>query len=476
MSYKGRLNLDCIASDPTSSVLYGIANARGKDDEYTVLVKSNTNPSNPGNIDWSIVSKVKISKTGYRYPLINTVVCAVSSGGEFSAFYYDPSYTTVAGPALVPIGVQFDPKKEAEAGAGSGWSDIIGSRTKLAWTHRYLVPKAFYVRDASSGAESAVLLLTDDFASVIRFGVVDEATNTLQLAGVWKEKPDGTYEKGELTELFEKNNGLLQPRILPSLGNIGSRRIAYGDGHLYFTRVIYNLAEVANNTRNVSATNQTLTVYPFTKATDDPVSGVMPSPMPGNAFYGEYLFYGVRRDAAGTGGGDVPYLGRAGYVNDVKGRYTTIIENPGTYSNSTTQKPPTVFLPPLNITTGDALHNGTHYRLSSIQSIGGHLPGQFPFAVIPMTDGLYAVSLYGDAPGGGVGTLTGPMEVSVMAEETINTWPRKDNPLLAKSPNMKDDSSMVGVYVGVVVAVVALGAGIFLWRRNRRVKKSWRGN
>ncbi|KAG0272410.1 hypothetical protein BGZ95_011850, partial [Linnemannia exigua] len=191
MSKQGKLNLDCIASDPTSSILYGIANAQGNtpSDEYTVLVKSNTNPSNiaTGNLEWSIVSKVRISKTAYRYPLINTVVCAVSSGGEFSAFYYNPTYLTGAGPVLAPVGVRFDPKKETEEGGGSGWSDIVGSSAKLAWVHRYLFPKAFYVRDASSGAESVVLLLTDDFASVIRFGVVDEATNTLRLAGVWKE-------------------------------------------------------------------------------------------------------------------------------------------------------------------------------------------------------------------------------------------------------------------------------------------------
>ncbi|KAK3841653.1 MAG: hypothetical protein J3R72DRAFT_444660 [Linnemannia gamsii] len=459
MSKKGTLNLDCIASDPASSVFYGIANARSAENytnEYTILVKSNTNPSNPGNLNWSIVSKVEISKTRYRYPLINTVVCAVSSGGEFSAFYYNPNSMTVTGPVLEPVGVRFDPKKEAEAAAGSGWSDIIGSSTKLAWTLRIMFPKVFYVRDTSSGAESVVLLLTDDFASVIRYGVVDEATNTLQLAGVWKMKPDGTYEKGKLTELFEKNSHGLQQRIFTTWGYTGSRRVAYGDGHLYFTQRSYG---IINNSNNEPVSYQSLIVYPFTKATDDPVPGVVPIPMQDNAFYSDF-FYGVRRSAAGTGGGDdVPYLGGSGgyYSNDY----------PSYTSNSTTQKIPTVFLLPLKSTNGVNHHNLTHYRLSSFQPIGGHLPGQVPFAVISMTDGLYGVSLYADAPGGGSSALTGPIDVSIMAEETINTWPRKDNPLLSESSNSKKESSKVWWYM---VAVVALGVGIFYWRRNRKAK------
>ncbi|KAF9120693.1 hypothetical protein BGW39_011178 [Mortierella sp. 14UC] len=415
MSKQGKLNLDCVASDPTSSFLYGIANARGDSsvDEYTILVKSNPNPSSIANVEWNIVSKVKIEETGYRYPLINTVVCAVSSRGEFSAFFYDHTYLSVAGPVLRPVGVRYDPRK-VEAGTG-GWSDILGSNTKLEWLDRFLLPLAFYVRDeGAGGSESVVLMLTDDFASLVRFGVVDEATNTLQLAGVWKAKPDGTYEKGAILDIFQYYYYNLQPSIIPAWGYTDYRRIAYGDGHLYFTtHTIRATGEM------VFITNDTLTIYPFNKATDDPAPGVVSSPMPGAFHYGEHLFCGVRRDA---GGSDVLYLGGIGYADNAAGQWTKLIQNPSTYRNSASDNT-TIVLPHLRITNDTLLSSLTHYRLSRFQSVGGRLPGQVPFAVVPMTDGLYGVSLYGNAsvPGSGMSTLTGPVDVIVYAEERIAT-------------------------------------------------------
>jgi hypothetical protein len=189
---QGRLILDCIASDPTSSTsLYGIANANGdSSNEYTLLVKSNPDPSDVTALQWTVISMVKLSETAYRHPTPGTVACAVSSEGVFTAFFYDVNsrsmsgINSVAGPVLVPVGVRYDPQ--------SGWKDIQGSSQFFGhikdpirglWTkYEQLV---FYVPRAGGG-EEVVLLLTDEYTSVVRFGVVDEATNTLQLAGVWK--------------------------------------------------------------------------------------------------------------------------------------------------------------------------------------------------------------------------------------------------------------------------------------------------
>ncbi|KAF9899556.1 hypothetical protein EC991_008624, partial [Linnemannia zychae] len=103
-------------------------------------------------------------------------------------------------------------------------------------------------------------------------------------------------------------------------------------------------------------------------------------------------------------------------------------------------------------------------------SVGGHLPGQVPFAVIPMTDGLYGMPLSGAVNGttSGVGTIemVGPVDVLVYGEVSFNTWPRKDNPLL----KYQEESSNVGLVVGVVAAVV-LGVGACLWRKKRMSRK-----
>lgn len=120
--------------------------------------------------------------------------------------------------------------------------------------------------------------------------------------------------------------------------------------------------------------------------------------------------------------------------------------------------------------TGADPYKGTHYPLSRFQSIGGHIPGQAPFAVIPMTDGLYSVAHSGASISGATATsvnLTGPVEVLIMANEELNTWPRVYHK--STSPNIRDVGPVV-LYVGVAAAVV-VGAGVFLWRRNRQLKE-----
>ena len=48
------------------------------------------------------------------------------------------------------------------------------------------------------------------------------------------------------------------------------------------------------------------------------------------------------------------------------------------------------------------------YPLSRLQSLGGHLPGQALFAVIPMTDGLYSVALSGAGASDATATSVNP--------------------------------------------------------------------
>lgn len=191
---QGKLILDCIASSPDSTTLYGIANARSSSDpysEYTILVKSDrSNPATVSELQWKVVSMVKISETAFRNPAAGTVNCAVSEAEEFMAFFYDPARyimggkNSVMGPVLVPVGVRFDPRKKDEEGGSTGWKDIRGPGLFFGEVKdggQGLMQQSFYV------GEEVVLLVRDEFATLIRFGIVDAGSHTLQLAGIWKK-------------------------------------------------------------------------------------------------------------------------------------------------------------------------------------------------------------------------------------------------------------------------------------------------
>ncbi|KAK5822369.1 hypothetical protein F5H01DRAFT_335572 [Linnemannia elongata] len=459
---QGKLILDCIASSPDSTTLYGIANARSSYDpynEYTILVKSNkSNPATVSDLQWTVVSIVKISETAYRHPAAGTVNCAVSGAEEFTAFFYDPAEyvmsgkNSVMGPVLFPVGVRFDSRKKEVEGGNSGWTDIQGSSLFFGEVKdggKGLMQQSFYV------GEEVVLLVTDELTTLIRFGVVDSGSRTLQLAGIWRKKDDGTYEKGALNDQFDRSSLGYQSGVIPSIGYTAARRIAYGDGHLYITEHEY---------RHVNTSDGRLTIYPFATrnaALNNPATEVVPVLESGMSNY-VHTFFGVQ--------GNGTYLGGLGYnsvalADTYEPQYAIqMIQNP---SSSSSKK----FVPPLQMTGADP-HNGTHYPLSRFQSLGGHVPGQAPFAVIPMTDGLYSVALSGVGAIGATATtvnLTGPIEVLIMADEWVNTWPRVYRE--SNSSNISDVGPVVLYVVGAAAVVVSLG--VFLWRRNRRKMKRY---
>ncbi|KAF8948328.1 hypothetical protein BGZ47_005453 [Haplosporangium gracile] len=83
---QGKLILNCIAFFPDSTTLYGIPNASSSSEpynEYTILVTSDpsSNPSRASDIQWIIVSMVKILKRTLRNLTAGTVTCAVSEAG-----------------------------------------------------------------------------------------------------------------------------------------------------------------------------------------------------------------------------------------------------------------------------------------------------------------------------------------------------------------------------------------------------------
>jgi len=96
-----------------------------------------------------------------------------------------------------------------------------------------------------------------------------------------------------------------QPGIIPIMGSSDARQVVYGmTGHLYFTNTEKSRGWVSNEYWQAM-----MTIYPFTKATDDPDPGVFASPGPDMYIY-EHAFTGVR--------GNTTYLAGLGYVDRVR--------------------------------------------------------------------------------------------------------------------------------------------------------------
>ncbi|KAF9541090.1 hypothetical protein EC957_003417 [Mortierella hygrophila] len=176
---QGTLHLDCIASDPSSSYLYGIASANTGTPSYTtdstiVLVRSNYNPTSLAAITWTIISTTEGKQFSYNYLTFTSVDCAANDKGHFAAFFRSP-YRTASPFKLLPMGVRYDPAAK-EKGEGA-WSPIWGS-AMYGWNVDRFVHRSFYQGD------ELVHLLTGDVVDSLQLGRVDYSTNMLQLGSI----------------------------------------------------------------------------------------------------------------------------------------------------------------------------------------------------------------------------------------------------------------------------------------------------
>lgn len=176
----GVVDLDCIASNPNSTILYGIGNAENPSGEVdTIIYRSNDNPANATDITWKNYHTFYTwrPEPHYKYPRFGEVDCAVSSKGEFTAFFYNPQVSVMDYANSIPMGIRYGPDDKRMK------REIWGSMM-YGWTSREFVHQSFYIE--KDGVETAVHAVMDETASVIRFGLVDRLTGYLQLAAVWK--------------------------------------------------------------------------------------------------------------------------------------------------------------------------------------------------------------------------------------------------------------------------------------------------
>ncbi|KAF9125333.1 hypothetical protein BG015_004915 [Linnemannia schmuckeri] len=190
----GILDLRCITTDPAATTFYGFAYAKGYDPKtpdipstanYTVLVKSNTNPSSPSALTWSLVSMTKSETLTYYDPAYSKgFTCAVNAQGVFSAF------TSFVTPSVKSFGIRYDP------GLGAWMSLAVDP--KYAWPFPFLEQKLGYVNNVLTHAVFSSLTGT------IYFATMNEATKTLIPAGVWAM--NGTAYGSIQTMMISNNN------------------------------------------------------------------------------------------------------------------------------------------------------------------------------------------------------------------------------------------------------------------------------
>ncbi|KAG0287792.1 hypothetical protein BGZ96_008315 [Linnemannia gamsii] len=179
----GVLDLRCIATDTAATAFYGFAYAKGYDpatpdtpntNNYTVLVKSNTNPSSPSALTWSLVSMTQTETLTYYDPAYSEgFACAVSAQGVFSAF------TAFVAPSVKPFGIRYNP--------GSGAWTSLAVDSNYAWKFPYAEQKMGYVNNVLVHAVYGLQ------PGTINFATLNEATKTLIPASVWTMVNQGIY-------------------------------------------------------------------------------------------------------------------------------------------------------------------------------------------------------------------------------------------------------------------------------------------
>ncbi|KAF9290255.1 hypothetical protein BGZ88_007405 [Linnemannia elongata] len=186
--------LDCIATNPSSTTIYGITNGLINGEEGFLLVKSLPNPDHLSLGMWSRVSFSQAEPFSYWKMPFGTVDCTVSSMGVFTAFFRNKDCISPK-PADVPVGIRYDPETET-------WTSITTSFL-YGWDTDSAAHLSFYIN--RDGVDTLVHMFMDDEGSVIRFGVLNETKKYLQLASVWSlNEISGEYTASNKIDLMPK--------------------------------------------------------------------------------------------------------------------------------------------------------------------------------------------------------------------------------------------------------------------------------
>ncbi|KAK3841707.1 MAG: hypothetical protein J3R72DRAFT_510001 [Linnemannia gamsii] len=424
----GIVDLDCIAATPNSTALYGIG--RGESSEggvYTVLYYSNDNPANVTDITWKYKGTVP-DHDHYKYSHFGNVDCAISSSGEFTAFFYNPVYSVTGSSKPVPMGIKVHLGYWSD-GRGRDKLLLIWGNMMYGWTSEHFVHQSFYID--KDGIATVVHAVMDETASVVRFGLVDQETGYLQLAAVWK-LVDGRFMVGELTDRIPK---LPNPKATTYKHrskyaiNSDQRHMVYMNGTLYM---------YSDSTGLISS-------FPFPNVLVTPTQKDLHQASPIANDTRNMFFQGTRQNSS--------YLS---YL-------TQPARDPTTETNITMQlttidlinsNPDNIVI--INTTTTGIDSSSVYQDVAMFQAIGGYLPGQESFAVGLGVDGYYGMTLGGSSMGNGTSIIEGVKDVGYYKlRSRIRNYNNQVVPGY-KIPTPIDQGIQIAHFIGVFVAVCAL--------------------
>ncbi|KAK3830444.1 MAG: hypothetical protein JOS17DRAFT_746404 [Linnemannia elongata] len=188
----GVLDLLCVTTDPDATTFFGFAYAEDYNTtvvkpQYAVLVKSNTNPSSPGDLNWSVVSMFDGSKLNGYPGSVNAVdtSCTMNTLGVFTMIGQYNWTASFAG-TKVPFGIRYDPAGTMEPRYGyngrGAWSNIT-INDEFSWSGPF---NRYALAYTNSGADAMLVHASlSDTNNTITMATLNESTMTLAPKAVW---------------------------------------------------------------------------------------------------------------------------------------------------------------------------------------------------------------------------------------------------------------------------------------------------
>ncbi|KAK3830447.1 MAG: hypothetical protein JOS17DRAFT_746408 [Linnemannia elongata] len=188
----GVLDLLCVTTDPDATTFFGFAYAEDYNTtvvkpQYAVLVKSNTNPSSPGDLNWSVVSMFDGSKLNGYPGSVNAVdtSCTMNTLGVFTMIGQYNSTASFVG-TKVPFGIRYDPAGTMEPRFGydgrGAWSNIT-VKEGFNWSGPF---NRYALGYTNSGADAMLVHASlSDTNNAITMATLNESTLTLAPMAVW---------------------------------------------------------------------------------------------------------------------------------------------------------------------------------------------------------------------------------------------------------------------------------------------------
>ncbi|KAG0270302.1 hypothetical protein BGZ95_001739 [Linnemannia exigua] len=198
----GFIDIICLTTNPEATTFYGLAYATTQAFDqhstgipHNVLVKSNTNPSLPNYLTWSVVAKIPSSKVlGYGYSSSIQYSCAINAQEIFTMI------GRITDRDQAPFGVRYDPAGTMDPsfdyhGPGA-WVNITAD---AGYTLPRNVKKQALGYVSNGGANVLIYASLSDVDNTISLATVSEADKAISTAGTWALNITSHGKVGALT-------------------------------------------------------------------------------------------------------------------------------------------------------------------------------------------------------------------------------------------------------------------------------------